>query len=119
MLYKLDGGIDHILIDEAQDTNPEQWQVVAALAEEFFAGAGARDNVTARSSRSATRSSRSTPSRAPIPAIFAERQPISPRRVRDAEAGFERLKLTWSFRSTDDVLSAVDRVFAGDERAAG
>ena len=33
VLYKLDGGIDHILIDEAQDTNPEQWQVVAALAE--------------------------------------------------------------------------------------
>jgi hypothetical protein len=38
VLYKLDGGLDHILIDEAQDTSPEQWQVVAAIAEEFFAG---------------------------------------------------------------------------------
>ena len=30
VLYKLDGGIDHILVDEAQDTNPEQWEVIAA-----------------------------------------------------------------------------------------
>jgi ATP-dependent helicase/nuclease subunit A len=42
VLYKLDGGLDHILIDEAQDTNQEQWDVVAALAEEFFAGLSAR-----------------------------------------------------------------------------
>ncbi|MEQ9124145.1 MAG: UvrD-helicase domain-containing protein, partial [Alphaproteobacteria bacterium] len=43
ILFKLDGGIDHILVDEAQDTSPEQWEVVFALAEEFLAGAGARD----------------------------------------------------------------------------
>src|SRR5207253_175999 len=41
--YKLDRGIDHILIDEAQDTSPQQWQIVRALAGEFFAGAGARE----------------------------------------------------------------------------
>ncbi len=39
--YKLDGGVDHILVDEAQDTSPEQWRVVSAIAEEFFAGDGA------------------------------------------------------------------------------
>ena len=43
--YKLDQGIDHILLDEAQDTSPDQWEVVKRLAEEFFAGHGARDNV--------------------------------------------------------------------------
>ena len=43
--YKLDQGIDHILLDEAQDTSPDQWSVVRRLAEEFFAGVGARDNV--------------------------------------------------------------------------
>ena len=43
--YKLDQGIDHILLDEAQDTSPDQWEVVRRLAEEFFAGLGARDNV--------------------------------------------------------------------------
>ena len=44
VLFKLDGGLDHILIDEAQDTNPDQWSVVATLAEEFFAGTGARED---------------------------------------------------------------------------
>jgi ATP-dependent helicase/nuclease subunit A len=39
--YKLDQATDHILVDEAQDTNAAQWSIVAALAEEFFAGAGA------------------------------------------------------------------------------
>ena len=40
VLYKLDLGIDHILVDEAQDTAPPQWEVVAAIADEFFAGHG-------------------------------------------------------------------------------
>ena len=38
VLFKLDGGIDHVLIDEAQDTSPEQWAIVGKLTEEFFAG---------------------------------------------------------------------------------
>lgn len=38
VLYKLDGGLDHILVDEAQDTNMQQWGLIKALAEEFFAG---------------------------------------------------------------------------------
>ena len=42
VLFKLDGGIDHILVDEAQDTSPAQWAIVRDLAEEFFAGNGAR-----------------------------------------------------------------------------
>ncbi len=42
--YKLDRQFDHILIDEAQDTNAAQWSIIYALTEEFFAGAGQRDN---------------------------------------------------------------------------
>ncbi len=41
MLFKLDNGLEHILVDEAQDTSPLQWQVVERLAAEFFAGDGA------------------------------------------------------------------------------
>ncbi len=41
VLFKLDGGVDHVLLDEAQDTAPEQWAILRALTGEFFAGAGA------------------------------------------------------------------------------
>src|SRR3954471_15616053 len=44
--YKLDRGVDHVLIDEAQDTSPRQWDIVAHIIEEFTAGAGARDGLT-------------------------------------------------------------------------
>ena len=43
VLFKIDGGVDHILVDEAQDTNPEQWSIIERLAEEFFAGEGASE----------------------------------------------------------------------------
>jgi ATP-dependent helicase/nuclease subunit A len=45
VLYRLDGGIDHILVDEAQDTSPVQWQVIERLAQEFTSGEGARADV--------------------------------------------------------------------------
>ena len=42
VMFKLDQGIDHILVDEAQDTNPEQWEIIRSLTQEFFAGEGVR-----------------------------------------------------------------------------
>ncbi|MEZ0495458.1 double-strand break repair helicase AddA [Sphingomonas sp. IW22] len=42
--YKLDLATEHVLIDEAQDTNVAQWRIVRAIADEFFAGAGTRGN---------------------------------------------------------------------------
>jgi ATP-dependent helicase/nuclease subunit A len=41
--YKLDRRTDHILIDESQDTNRGQWEIIQALASEYFAGAGAAE----------------------------------------------------------------------------
>ena len=43
VLYKLDGGIDHLLLDEVQDTAPQQWEIANAIAAEFFAGTGAQE----------------------------------------------------------------------------
>ncbi len=48
VLFKLDGGIDHILIDEAQDTSPNQWAIIRAITREFFAGLGNRETETPR-----------------------------------------------------------------------
>ena len=41
--YKLDRRTDHILVDESQDTNKQQWEIVQALAAEYFAGASAAE----------------------------------------------------------------------------
>jgi len=40
--YKLDRSFDHILVDEAQDTNAAQWSIVKALTDDYFDGAGAQ-----------------------------------------------------------------------------
>ena len=64
VLYKLDRGIDHVLIDEAQDTNPEQWEILRLITADFTAGFGARGRACAPCSRWAIPSSRSTASRA-------------------------------------------------------
>ena len=39
--YKLDRRFDHVLVDEAQDTNASQWSIIAARTGDFFTGLGA------------------------------------------------------------------------------
>ena len=109
--YKLDLGIDHLLIDEAQDTSPEQWDIVAQLVSEFTAGAGARGAL-----------------RRSIFAVGDDKQSIfsfqgaEPREFdsmrRRFRKTFEAAKIEWrdvhlehSFRSNDSVLGAVEHVF--------
>ncbi len=117
--YKLDQGIDHILVDEAQDTSPDQWQVVARLAEEFFTGLGARDD-THRTIFAVGDEKQSIYSfQGAEPEAFARHGDVFRRKVEAAQAGFARVRLTHSFRSTEDVLRAVDIVFASDEARAG
>ncbi len=65
VLYKLDGGLDHLLLDEVQDTSPQQWEIAHTLTERVLQLAPRRARTSAPSSPSATASSRSTPSRAP------------------------------------------------------
>jgi hypothetical protein len=65
--YKLDGGIDHVLVDEAQDTSPDQWRIVRALTLEFFAGKGAERDGGPHYVCGRDANSRSSRSVAPIP----------------------------------------------------
>jgi len=113
VLFKLDGGLDHILIDEAQDTNPDQWTVVASLAEEFFVGAGAREDVRTVFAVGDPKQSIFSFQRAD-PDAFAEMRRHFKRRIEDAENEWRDVELNWSFRSTAPVLSAVDAVFEQD-----
>ncbi len=48
VLYRLDGGIDHVLVDEAQDTAPAQWEIIRRLTAEFCAGEGAHEEASPR-----------------------------------------------------------------------
>lgn len=116
--YKLDKGIDHILLDEAQDTSPEQWRVVKRLADEFFAGQGARD--IERTVFAVGDEKQSIYSfQGAEPEAFAVAGHEFARHVEAAERSFERVRLSHSFRSTQDVLSAVDLVFARPDTRKG
>jgi ATP-dependent helicase/nuclease subunit A len=111
VLFKLDGGLDHILIDEAQDTNLEQWQVVAALAEEFFAGAGARAEIRTVFAVGDPKQSIFSFQRAD-PSAFARMRAHFRARVLAAKAEWDDVPLTISFRSAGAVLEAVNAIFA-------
>ncbi|MGH7008106.1 MAG: double-strand break repair helicase AddA [Stellaceae bacterium] len=118
VLFKLDGGIDHILIDEAQDTNPDQWEVVAALAEEFFVGEGARDRLRTVFAVGDPKQSIFSFQRAD-PARFVAMQAHFSARVEAARQDWRPLTLELSFRSVAAVLRTVDAVFADPRAAAG
>jgi ATP-dependent helicase/nuclease subunit A len=121
VLFKLDGGLDHILIDEAQDTNPEQWRVVKALAGEFFAGADARrDDGIVRTLFVVGDAKQSIFSfQRADPAEFARMRRHFEERIRAAERAWDPVDLDISFRSTAAVLGAVDAVFALDDARDG
>lgn len=111
ILYKLDGGIDHILVDEAQDTNPEQWRLLEALSHEFFVGEGARDVARSVFAVGDAKQSIFGFQRAD-PAEFQRAARRVEKRATAAGLTFRSLSLIQSFRSTAAVLETVDAVFA-------
>ena len=119
VLFKLDGGLDHILIDESQDTNSDQWEIVRAIADEFFAGEGARDDIV-RTIFSVGDSKQSIFSfQRADPAAGELMRAHFQARAEAAEQSWRTIRLDTSFRSTDVVLSAVDAVFATEPARRG
>ena len=118
VLYKLDSQIDHILVDEAQDTSAAQWDILAALADEFCAGEGARGR--SRSFFAVGDEKQSIFSfQGAAPEKFDAMRHMFAGRFREARKGFETVRLTRSFRSSPDVLGAVDTVFAHEGNRRG
>jgi ATP-dependent helicase/nuclease subunit A len=117
VLYRLDGGIDHVLVDEAQDTSPDQWQVVQHLTDEFFVGENhARMDRTIFVVGDKKQSIYSFQG-ADVAAFDRMQQHFAAR-----TAGVDRAlvpgELRHSFRSSPNILRLVDYVFQGDVRAA-
>ena len=123
VLYKLDGGVDHILLDEAQDTAPEQWEILRALTADFFAG----ETSEGWSGRRAERT---------LFIVGDEKQSIysfqgaDPTRLLEETQGYitrieavgavgKGVPLTVSYRSTHEVLSFVDALFSDPETREG
>ncbi|TZG27863.1 double-strand break repair helicase AddA [Sphingomonas montanisoli] len=111
--FKLDQQTDHILVDEAQDTNRSQWDIVEALAGEFFAGEGARDARVVRTMftvgdfKQAIFGFQGTDPRA-----FERARIAFQLKAIRGEREFAELSLDRSFRSTPPVLELVDRMIA-------
>ena len=116
--YKLDQGLDHILVDEAQDTSPRQWQVVASLASEFFAGDSARQRVRTLFAVGDEKQSIYSFQGA-VPAYFDAMRREFAGKADEADREFHSVDLQLSFRSTPDVLGAVDKVFEDAEAHRG
>ncbi len=109
--FKLDGGIDHILVDESQDTSPAQWIVVKGLAGDFFSGRGRVDENTRTVFAVGDEKQSIYSFQGADPYEFGRMAEYFEKRVTDAGSQFTPLQLITSFRSTNAVLKTVDVVF--------
>lgn len=117
IMYKLDYGVDHILVDEAQDTSPGQWAVVESLFEEFFSGTGAREVPRSFFAVGDLKQSIYSFQGADV-TLFTEKERELGEQLRRVTE-FESLPLSLSFRTTAPVLSFVDAAFADPQAAEG
>ena len=117
VLFKLDRGIEHVLVDEAQDTSLAQWQIVSALTSEFFAGTGSREVPDRTLFVVGDRKQSIFSFQGANPAAFEASREIFRAQITNVGQPFSTVDLTISYRSTMEVLKAVDVVFAEGTRA--
>jgi ATP-dependent helicase/nuclease subunit A len=110
--YKLDRGIDHVLIDEAQDTSPKQWQIVEQLVADFAAGRGIRDEMTRTIFAVGDEKQSIFSFQGAAPHEFDQRHKQFRRFFEGAGLKWDAdIRLNYSFRSGRAILHSVDRVF--------
>jgi ATP-dependent helicase/nuclease subunit A len=109
--FKLDRGVDHVLIDEAQDTSPRQWDIVAHLISEFTTGEGARDGVRRTIFAVGDEKQSIFSFQGAVPREFDLQGRELQRKFKEAQLQFERLAFKHSFRSGTAILQSVDHVF--------
>ncbi len=117
VLFRLDGGIDHILVDEAQDTSPAQWQVIERLAQEFTSGEGARANGRRTIFVVGDKKQSIYSFQGADPREFDRMRDDFSDRLEPTGSPLSSLTLEYSFRSAAPILSLVDHTFPGREEA--
>ncbi len=110
VLFRLDGGIDHVLVDEAQDTSPDQWRVIEHLTAEFSAGEGTRTGGRTLFVVGDKKQSIYSFQGADVAAFDGKHQEFR-QRFQQAKQPFQSLKLEYSFRSAPAILTLVDATF--------
>lgn len=113
VLFRLDGGIDHILVDEAQDTSPAQWEIVKTLAAEFAAGEGARPEIDRTIFVVGDKKQSIYSFQGADPSGFDLMRDHFAARLAEVGMPFHPGELLYSFRSSPVILSLVDRVANG------
>ncbi len=111
VLYRIDGGIDHILVDEAQDTSPRQWDVIEKLADEFTSGAGAREPGERTLFVVGDKKQSIYSFQGADPREFDRKRDAFRDKLHAANLGFQNQSLDYSFRSSPAILGAVDQTF--------
>ncbi len=109
--FKLDRGVDHVLIDEAQDTSPRQWDIIERIVAEFTTGKGARDGVKRTIFAVGDEKQSIFSFQGAAPREFDERRRGFDTRFSGAELNFEKISFDYSFRSGESVLQSVSATF--------
>lgn len=115
VLYKLDGGIDHVLVDEAQDTSPAQWEIILQIINEFFDGHSARDNAHRTIFVVGDDKQSIFSFQGADPANFETVRQRIAQKITDGGMAWEEVPMATSFRSVDAVLVLTDAVFAPED----
>ena len=111
VLFRIDGGIDHILVDEAQDTSPDQWDVIRKLAEEFSSGDGAREDVKRTLFVVGDKKQSIYSFQGADPREFDRMQNEFKEKFAAIDVPFQETTLDFSFRSSAAILRMVDQTF--------
>ncbi len=114
VLYQLDQRIDHILLDEAQDTSPEQWALIESLTSEFFVGEGSRDTDAPANTLFVVGDYKQSiySFQGARPELFVYYQHAYAQQAEAAQETLKAVELDRSFRSTPQILSFVDHLFS-------
>jgi ATP-dependent helicase/nuclease subunit A len=116
--YKLDREIDHVLVDEAQDTNGAQWEIIGQLVEEYFSGSSEAEQrrrtlFMVGDFKQAIYGFQGSEPRRFLDARHEFQRRADELRESDAATPFRDLSISASFRSAQPVLDVVDRVIDG------
>ena len=110
VMYQLDDGIEHILIDEAQDTSPDQWDIIKLLSDEF--NSGITSNNKKRTIFAVGDEKQSIYSfQGADPFAFEQMRSYFSDRLKGADDKLSEQKLLYSFRSSPIILKLVDKIF--------